>query len=354
MTRQSGLWEPVPLAPRRGTLEQWESDRAMWLEALRAVLGELTDVPPKRFEYEILESREERGYLRRHLRYTLTDEEFGYAWLLTPQGISEPRPCVIALHQTVPQGKDEPVGCEGNAELAYGRELVLRGFVVLAPDAIGFGERRKGHPRARYHSAEAFFKLHPNGSVLAKMNFDISRAVDLLERLPEANATCVGCIGHSHGAYGTLYAMIFEPRLRAGVVSCGLTAFRTDPTPQRWWRMTALLPRLGFYEGDMSQTPFEVHHLLALVAPRPLMVSAALDDAIFPHTDNVPQLMRRARVVYSLYGASENLRGWVFRGGHEFPRAMRTRAYTFLERALTPLPPKDRCDKVRPESRRSR
>lgn len=326
----------------------------MWVDSLRAVLGELADVPPKRFRYETLESYPEQGYLRRHLRYTLTDEEFGYAWLLTPRDISEPRPCVIALHQTVPQGKDEPVGCEGNDELAYGRELVLRGFIVLAPDAIGFGERRKGHPRAHYHSADAFFETHPNGSVLAKMNFDISRAVDLLEHLPEADATRVGCIGHSHGAYGTLYAMIFEPRLRAGVVSCGLTAFRTDPKPHRWWRMTALLPRLGFYEGDMSRTPFEAHHLLALVAPRPLMVSAALNDAIFPGTDNVPQLMHLARRVYSLYGVSENLRRWVFRGGHDFPRVARTRAYAFLERALTLLPTKIVSGRVRTESRRSR
>jgi dienelactone hydrolase len=335
VTPQSGAAEPVPLVPRGGTLERWKSDRAMWLEAVRAVLGESSDAPPTRFDYDILESHAERDCSRQRVRYTITDDEFGYAWLLTPLAATEPRPCVVALHQTVPQGKDEPIGIEGSAELAYGRELVRRGFVVLAPDAIGFGERRRDHPNARYRSAEAFFAAHPNGSVMAKMNDDISRAVDLLERLPEADARRVGCIGHSHGAYGTLYAMLFEPRLRAGVVSCGVTAFRSDPTPQRWWRMTALIPRLGFYEGDMSRAPFEAHHLLALVAPRPLMVSAALADSIFPNTDNIPRLMRLARRVYTLYGVPQNLRGWVFHGAHDFPRASRTRAYAFLERALS-------------------
>jgi hypothetical protein len=119
------------------------------------------------------------------------------------------------------------------------------------------------------------------------------------------------------------------------VISCGLTAFRTDPTPERWWRRTALLPRLGFYEGDIRQTPFDAHHLLALIAPRPLYVVAALCDAIFPNTDNIPQLMNEARRVYALYGEPKKLSGWVFRGGHCFPRAARTRAYAFLERALS-------------------
>ena len=55
---------------------------------------------------------------------------------------------------------------------------------------------------------------------------------------------------------------------------------RTDPRFERLYRLTALLPRLGFYEGHVRDTPIDFHHILSLVAPRPFFNSAALDDAI--------------------------------------------------------------------------
>src|SRR2546429_8861436 len=120
------------------------------------------------------------------------------------------------------------------------------------------------------------------------MAFDVRRAVDYLQTLPYVDKNAIGCIGHSHGAYGTLFAMLYEPRIKAGVISCGFTALRSDPKPERWWRLTALMPRLGWWEGHVEQTPFDFHHLLALVAPRSLLVSAALADKIFPNTGNMP------------------------------------------------------------------
>jgi dienelactone hydrolase len=144
----------------------------------------------------------------------------------------------------------------------------------------------------------------------------------------------IGCIGHSHGGYGTLLAMLFDERIRAGVISCGVTLLRADPTPERWWRRTALIPRLGFYEGQIAQAPLDFHHWLALAAPRPLMVSVALKDRIFPRTDQVPPALEMAREVYRLYDAADALHTHVFDGGHGFPRDARTQAYELLEHAL--------------------
>ena len=123
---------------------------------------------------------------------------------------------------------------EGDPRLAYARDLVKQGCLVFAPDAIGFGERQKDHPHALYRSADQFFQAHPCGSVMAKMIYDVQRAIDLLEILPEVRAERVGCIGHSHGAYGTLFAMLFEPRIRAGVVSCELRKSSLRGSPMTW------------------------------------------------------------------------------------------------------------------------
>jgi dienelactone hydrolase len=251
-----------------------------------------------------------------------------------PRERPHPLPAVIALHQTVPQGKDEPVGLDGDPELAYGLELVRRGCVVLAPDAIGFGDRQKDRPTARFRSSDEFFARYPEASVMEKMTEDVRRAVDLLQTLPEVDGNRIGCMGHSHGGYGTLFAMLGDARIRAGVVSCGMTTLRADLSPERWWRMTALLPRLGFYQDRIEDAPLDFHHLLALLAPRPVQVVAALEDQFFPNTDSLIAATDEARKVYDLCGEKRSLSRYFFHGPHSFPKAARTRSYRFFETHL--------------------
>ncbi|GAA4978949.1 alpha/beta hydrolase family protein [Actinopolymorpha pittospori] len=344
-SEQSGVADPLPLVSESGSgsedLERWKRERLHWQRVSEELLGTVSDLPPStmRWEYlgpEFVVSNTPAPYAMRRLRYTLTDAEWGYAWLLTPRGATEPRPSIIALHQTSPSGKAEVVGLEVRASgsyMQYAAELAERGFVVFAPDAIAFGERQAGHPNAHYRYAEEFFEAHPAGSVMAKMAFDVSRAVDLLETLPQVDPRRIGCIGHSHGAYGTLFAMLAEPRIRAGVLSCGLNLLRADPSPDRWWSRTALIPRLGYYEAAIEQTPLDFHHWLALVAPRPLMVVAGMQDLIFPNVGEA-RWLDQVRRVYGLYGAERSLRPWIFDGAHAFPAEARADAYRMFAEAL--------------------
>lgn len=345
LSAQSGSAEPLPLVSASGSdpakLERWRKERATWQRISDELLGTVSDLPPRRMRWEhlgpeLVVRNAPNPYTMRRLRYTLTDVEWGYAWLLAPQDDAGPRPTVIALHQTTPSGKAEVVGLEvrnSGSYMQYAAELAEQGFVVLAPDAVAFGERQAGHPNAHYRSANAFFDAHPDGSVMAKMTFDVSRAIDLLEVLPQADASRIGCIGHSHGAYGTLFAMLADPRIRAGVASCGLNLLRADPSPERWWSKTALIPRLGYYDSAVEQTPLDFHHWLALVAPRPLMVVAGRQDSIFPNLGDAPWL-ELARQIYALYGAEESLRPWIFDGPHAFPADARQDAYRMLADAL--------------------
>lgn len=328
----AGAAAPAPLLPHGATsLAGWEPERARLRNALPDILGRLADRPPDAPAWEVLgpkylrrgEAPDDAAYTLQRLRYALTaDGEWGYAFLLEPAEAAEPRPAVIALHQTVPGGKAEPAGLDSVPDWPgvrdYGAALALQGYVVLVPDAIGFGERQSGHGNAHYHSADEFFAAHPDGSVMAKMAFDTSRAVDLLHALPGVAPDRIGCIGHSHGGYGTLFAMLADDRIRAGVISCGLSLLRTDPGVDRWWRRTALLPRLGLYDGAMDSVPFDFHSLIALVAPRALLIAAAMEDAIFPDLESLPAGVEAARRVYALHGAGDHLRGCFFPGGHRF------------------------------------
>jgi dienelactone hydrolase len=156
--------------------------------------------------------------------------------------------------------------------------------------------------------------------------------------LPQVDARRIGCVGHSHGAYGTLFAMLAEPRIAAGVLSCGLNLLRRDPSPNRWWEKTALIPRLGLYAPAIEQTPLDFHHWLALVAPRPLMVVGGTQDTIFPNLGEV-RWLDQVRGVYAAYGAEHAFVPWIFDGPHTFPPAARQEAYNLLAEALQATTP---------------
>jgi dienelactone hydrolase len=337
-SEQSGKKEPLPLVHDGMTRQDWSKEAMKWRKVSEQVLGTLSDGPPTNFRYEALgvEYRTDKYTMRRY-RYTLTDEEWGYAWLLLPhKRAAGDDHAVIALHQTAAHGKNEPCGLESVPEAVdngvyYAAEMAERGLVVLAPDAIAFGERQSAHRNTKYHNADEFFTAQPHGSVMGKMGFDAARAVDFLEQFPQTKSKRIGCLGHSHGGYGTIFAMLADPRIGAGVVSCGMSHLRDDPGPERWWRRTALIPRLGFYEGDMSQTPIDFHQWLSLIAPRKVMVIAGTADTIFPNCAALPARLEMVKDVHKLLGAPDSIQWTVFDGPHRFPPESRDKAYEMLK-----------------------
>lgn len=335
-SEQSGKSEPIPLT-------NWKSQAAHWREISDQILGSLTDKPPATMRWEFLGDefqwhRGEASYVMQRMRYSLTDKEWGFAWLLQPRGIDKPKGAVIALHQTQPHGKGEAVGFEVvpgvNDGMNYASELAAAGFMVFAPDAIAFGERLGGDANALYNTADDFFTAQPDGSVMRKMAYDTTRACDLLKLLPQTKDLRIGCLGHSHGAYGTLFAMVHDQRIEAGVISCGMNLLRKDPSPQRWWRMTALIPRLGFYEKNINDTPIDFHHWLAMISPRPLLVTAGTQDLIFPNCEQLKPALKIVASVYAEQNAEKNFHTHVFDGGHSFSQGIRQEAYNLLEASL--------------------
>jgi dienelactone hydrolase len=275
--------------------------------------------------------------------------EFTPGYLLLPKQARGRLPAVIVPHQTTQEGKREPAGLAGNPRLHWALALVRRGYVTFTYDAACFGERHEpasGH----YGDAIPFYRKHPTWSMLGKMAWDLSRAVDYLQTLDFVDPARIGSAGHSHGGYTTFVGMALDDRLRAGVSSCGFDTFRYDGNVWRWSHATALLPRLGFYvssphihmrnyvgmpDSETPQTPFDLHYFLALVAPRPLFLTASDDDNIFPNAGwSTRQSMAKLEPLYDLLGARDRIGSYYFRGGHGFPLEAEERAWKWLDRWL--------------------
>ncbi|HOW69443.1 MAG TPA: alpha/beta fold hydrolase [Phycisphaerae bacterium] len=341
---QAGSRELVPVLSIRGQtstaideIKAWEQKRTLISRTLQHIMGESTGLRPEPPVVDLLGEETLPDHLRRHVRIRSEQDDWIPAYLLLPKNTSDvPRPAMICLHQTVAQGKEEPCGMRGSPDLAFGLELVRRGFVCIAPDAIGFGERIPPGSQP-YHDSLAFYRRHPRWSFMSKMIWDLSRVVDYLETLDRVDRLQIGCIGHSHGAYGAIFAGAFEPRISLVIASCGFTTLRADPTPERWSHLTPLIPQLGTYLPDVASIPFDWPQILALMAPRPLFVWYATQDTIFPHTDNLDAVLRDVRTAYRLYGAGNELAWKTFDGAHSFPPHGRSQAYRWLQERFFPV-----------------
>jgi dienelactone hydrolase len=210
----------------------------------------------------------------------------------------------------VPQGKDEPAGVRATLPwLAHALYYAERGYVTLAPDAIGYGERTAGGTaRTGFELADAapILDRHPAVTLLGLMMYDVTRCVDYLETRPEVDRERLGVLGHSQGGILVNCVLGLEPRLRVGIASCGYGLFRTDRLfPQRWaGKNSAYLPRLALYAGRADELPLDFLQIMALAAPRPHLIQTCLGDTIWtkPAVAENAFVMQELKRVRSLYG----------------------------------------------------
>jgi dienelactone hydrolase len=268
------------------------------------------------------------GGVRERVSYAVERGERVQAYLFLPAAPG-PQPAVLCIHQHHRQfhlGKSEPAGLAGDPEQFYALELAARGYVTLAPDAIGFEERQHAVLQGQdYERFEANKRLTEGSCLQAKMLWDLMRALDYLAARPEADPTRIGCLGHSLGGQETLFLSAVDRRVAVGVSSCGFSSYRALFDGAINHNFAAYVPGL-LRHGDVDR-------VLGLVAPRPFLALAGKDDPIFPLA-GVRATVRAARHAYA--GAAERLRLRVFPGGHGFSAPMREAAYAWLDRWLRP------------------
>jgi dienelactone hydrolase len=352
---QSGKAELIHFFDDKGRVisksGNWKDRRESIQLVLAEFLGRTPTTKPE-LEPRILEETPLDTYTRRKLTYQTEPGERVTAYLLIPKNIRGRSPAVLCPHQTttpLTSGMREPVGLDGPPTLHAALHLVKRGYVTFTWDALCFGER---HDPARGHYGDSipFYQKHPHWSLLGKMVWDMSRGIDYLETLDFVDSSRIGSVGHSHGGLTTLFGMALDDRIKAGASSCGFDTFRIDGNTWRWSHATALLPLLGFYvsspyinmdqyravpDSETINTPFDMHEMLALIAPRPIFFSTSDVDFVFPNGGwSTRQAIVRLEPIYKFLKASGRIDSYFFSGGHNFPTEASSKAYTWLDRWL--------------------
>ncbi len=304
------------------TLHDWHRRRADILQRFQEVAGAL----PEKFrqtplEVQIRKTEQTPHYRRIQLTYQPEPGDRVPAWLLIPKNLQGRTAAMLCLHQTIPIGKDEPVGLGGRPSLHYAHELAQLGFVCLAPDYPSFGEYPYEFRTQGAHYASGTMKAIWNNI----------RAVDLLETRPEVDPKRIGCIGHSLGGHNAIFTGLFEPRLKVIVSSCGFTAFHEYYGGRlAGWTSERYMPRIREQFGnDPDRVPFDFYELIAALAPRPFLTNSPLQDNNFD-ISGVKKVLLEAKKIYQLYGVPEHLVAYHPDCGHDFPEPVRKGIYAFL------------------------
>ena len=298
------------------------------------LLGEFPPAGP--LEPEILERVEEEGFIRERVIYQSGGEEVP-TYLLLPTSGDRPYPAVVAIHQHNLEfhlGKSEVARLSGDPDMAYGVELVKRGFVVIAPDLKCFEERR---PSPEEREKNEFFRnaayerfifceyLLKGSTLQARYLYDLTRAVDYLQQREEVDPERIGAIGHSLGGQETLFLMSFDERVKAGVASCGTSLWKIMIEEGISHNFAAYLPGM-LKIGDLDE-------IFSLIFPRALMIIAGEKDPLFP-VEGVSQMIRLLARIYQSAKVPEKFKFLIHPKGHCFPAKMRELAYTWLKRWL--------------------
>jgi dienelactone hydrolase len=238
------------------------------------------------------------------------------AFLLIPNSIrvGDKVPAILVMHQALPIcGKKEAAGVcdQGTAWLNFAQDFAEKGFVTLAPDSIGYGERSQYYADTglEYSDAAPLISQFPSSTLMGIRISDVMRGVDYLETLPFVDKNKIGMIGHSNGGIETLLNAVYDPRIKCAVSNAGPNMLRREV--DGWWGLSpgiarwaggGYIPAMGFFNHEVKNLPIEIHQLYALVAPRGLFVNLIEDDTVAPKNDRIQFAMDQTKRVYDALG----------------------------------------------------
>jgi dienelactone hydrolase len=284
--------------------------------ALRSRLSALVGFPAPKgtapAALTVIAEQRRTGYIERLVSYQSEDDAVP-ALLLIPEHSRGGG--VVVHHQHHSQwhlGKSEVAGLQGDQWQAFGPELARRGVTVLAPDAIGFEDRRQSGPGTDPRPSDPgdylnlmCYRLIRGEVLMSTVLADAGAAHSVLAAQADVEPTLVGVLGHSMGGATALFHAALDDRVCFVVVSGAACTYRHRMERGTGIEAAQVLP------GVLNLC--DVDHIAGLLAPRPLLLCSATEDE---YSHDASAIADAAAAAYRSAGAPEALSHARFHGGH--------------------------------------
>lgn len=244
------------------------------------------------------------------------------AYFCVPHGARPPYPVAICLqghttgmHNSIAVAAEDerspsPIKVEGDRDFALG--CLRRGVAALCIEQRSFGERRELlQPRRSFHNAchdAAMRALLLGRTLLAERVYDVDRGIDYLASRGDVDLARVGVMGNSGGGTVALWAGALLSRVRFLMPSCSFCTIEDS--------IASIHHCADNYVPGLVPVA-DIDDVLGLFAPRPVVIVAGANDAIFP-LPGVRRAFRRLRAIYRAAGAPDGCRLVVGPEGHRF------------------------------------
>ncbi len=209
--------------------------------------------------------------------------------------------------------------------LAAGCALVVFNRTELAEDQgsvkdetpCRYAPRGQAPDPGRNRRRGGLYEIYPDHTfgAISAWAWGYHRCVDLLYQLPFIDTDRVAISGHSRGGKTTLVAGATDERITLvnsnGSGTCGASLSRYIGHGGETLQIANTFPswvgpRLRDHVQQNRSWSFDQHELLALMAPRPLLLTYALDDR-WSNPEGMVLAAEAARPVYRLLGQPDRL-----------------------------------------------
>ena len=331
-----------------------EKDFAKWKAQARHVLAECMQnlqPAPKAYAMEVTDREQRDGYEARKIRFNLSEWSRVPAYLLVPEG-KGPFPAIVLLHDhgahfsigkekmvrpfhVAPEVMEDADQCASQCyDGQYvGDYLARHGYVVLAVDALFWGERgRKEGTSYDAQQALASNFLQMGASWGAFINVDDMRSADFLPSLPFVDKKRLGSLAFSMGASRSWMLAALTDVVRASASICWMNTTEhlmplTNNQNKGGSAYAMLIPALRRY--------LDYPHVASIACPKPTLFFNGTQDKLFP-IEGVRDAYREMEAVWKSQGASDHLVTKLCDEKHFFNKEMQKETLEFFDRWLKP------------------
>ncbi|NLJ67576.1 MAG: dienelactone hydrolase [Clostridiales bacterium] len=294
-----------------------------WRDGLREIFArDLGGFPKPEVDLSptVVEEREYPDYLMQRVVYAGDVDLPIPAYLLKPKNASGKLPAVVACHGHGYGSREivglNPDGTDNTGEPSYQKnfalELMRKGFIVIVPELLGFGDRRlkedldKEPNESSCHMISTYLLMMGKTMAGFRVN-DVMRSIDYLETREDVDPDRIGTMGISGGGLVCSFAAALDTRIKAAVVSGYTNTFKDSV-------MSVFHCVDNFIPGVVNHA--EMPDIIGLIAPRPLLVESGSDDPIFP-IDATREAYEKIRAIYRFLDAEDKIDSDFFQGEHE-------------------------------------
>ena len=324
-----------------------------WRQSARQKVFDCMLTPPPApsdgFEEKVIFEEQREGYKARKIEIRLSRYYTVTAYVLIPDG-KGPFPAINALHDHGAHlfiGKEKmirPLACEDStvikdaddwaAQLYEGQfvgdYLAQHGYVVFSADAPMWGERgqKEGPRRDRYDMIAGNMMMY-GIDLSAYMTYDDIAGTEFLASMPEVDATRIGCMGCSMGAYRAWMLSALSDRIKAGAAICWMVT--TDEQMSFNYSRTENGGFANCFPGLRRWLDYP--HVASMACPKAMLFINGSQDKLFP-VPGVEKAFKTMHDTWKSQNADDKLETEIWDIPHSCPLKAQERTLMFFEKHL--------------------